>query len=158
MADRLVELACLLKLVGAAVLKILPVMVVVVRTSKARTLGNHDFVVLQQDPRMSRVLGSDKIDIFQNFERAERDVAKISDWRGDNIEAGRQGSGIGREFVVASRSQDDRSLTVQCARQTLLRCLYSARRVVAGSTRAPRHAGSPHATRDTQPNRPITAV
>src|ERR1700738_3545200 len=48
MADRLVELACLVELVGAAGVKILPVMVVVVRTSKARTFGDHDFVVLQQ--------------------------------------------------------------------------------------------------------------
>src|SRR6202165_200429 len=52
MADRLLDLTCFVELVGAAVLKILPVMVIVVRTSKARTLGDHDLVVLQQ-PRFA---------------------------------------------------------------------------------------------------------
>ncbi len=47
-----------------------------------------DLVMLQQNSRVSRVLGRDKIDIFQNFERPQCDIAKISDGRGDDVKHG----------------------------------------------------------------------
>src|SRR5947209_8269118 len=41
--------------------------------------------MLQQNPGVSGVLGRDKIDIFQNFARAQGDVAKVSDWRSNDV-------------------------------------------------------------------------
>ena len=44
-----------------------------------------DLIVLQQNSGVPRVLGRDKIDIFQNFQRADSEIAQISDWRGDDV-------------------------------------------------------------------------
>ena len=42
------------------------------------------------------VLAGDEVDLSQDFERAERDVAEIADRRRNQIEAGRQGLGRAR--------------------------------------------------------------
>ena len=44
-----------------------------------------DLIMLQQNPGVSGVLGRDKIDISQNFVRAQGDVAKVSDWRSNDV-------------------------------------------------------------------------
>jgi hypothetical protein len=41
--------------------------------------------MLQQNPGVPRVLGRDKIDIFQNFQRAKSDIAQVSDWGSDDV-------------------------------------------------------------------------
>jgi hypothetical protein len=41
--------------------------------------------MFQQNSGISRVLGRDKIDIAQNFECAQRDVAQVPDRRGDDV-------------------------------------------------------------------------
>jgi hypothetical protein len=41
--------------------------------------------MFQQDPRMPRVLGRDKIDLLQNVERAQCNIAQISDRRRDDV-------------------------------------------------------------------------
>ena len=56
-----------------------------------------DLVMLQQNTGVPRVFGCDKIDILQNFERAQSDVAQISDWRRDYIE--HQSSGLAHFYV-----------------------------------------------------------
>src|SRR5947208_6144008 len=44
-----------------------------------------DPVMLQQNPGVPGVLGRDKIDIFQNFQRPQGDVSKISNWSSDDV-------------------------------------------------------------------------
>jgi hypothetical protein len=41
--------------------------------------------MLQQNPGVPGVLGRDKIDIFQNFQGAQGDIAKVSDWGSDDV-------------------------------------------------------------------------
>src|SRR5262249_13275820 len=44
-----------------------------------------DLIMLQQNPGVSRVLGCDKIDIFQNLQRTQGDVSEVSDWSSDDV-------------------------------------------------------------------------
>jgi hypothetical protein len=41
--------------------------------------------MLQQDAGMPCVLGRHEVDVAQNFERAQGDIAQISNWRCDNV-------------------------------------------------------------------------
>ena len=50
-------------------------------------MSGFDSEMFQQNPGMPRVLGGDKIDIAQNFECAQRDVAQVPDRRGDDGKA-----------------------------------------------------------------------
>ena len=63
-----------------------------------------DLIALQQNSGVSRVLRCDKIDIFQDFERAKGDVAQISDWGGDDVKHG-------GEFDKANSSNEKRNYT-----------------------------------------------
>ena len=46
---------------------------------------------------MARVFTGDEIDFFENLERAVRDVCKIADWCGDEIQ------GAGHEAILQER-------------------------------------------------------
>src|SRR5690242_8603061 len=77
-----------------------------------------DFKMVQQLLRMPGVFAGDQVDLAQNSECAKSDVLEISDWRRDNIKTRSERRSVGRACIVASRSQDDRSVTVQtCCRE-----------------------------------------
>jgi hypothetical protein len=76
--------------------------------------------MFEQHARVARVFRRDKIDMFQYFERAQRDVAQISDRRRDDVEH-RQSSGRNpfRAISFAHLQKKARCIKPPCRFETI---------------------------------------